>query len=225
MKTVVKICFLLLSVYASSLYAAELVGKIVGVHDGDTVTFLTSDNKQIKVRLAEIDAPELAQPYGNKSKQHLSGLIFGKSVTLDVVEKDRYGRSVGKIYSGAEYVNAEMVKSGHAWAYKQYLKDKSFLEFESSAKSQKIGLWSLPDAEIVPPWEWRKSEGKSNKKQDQDEDKKITSNKSGGGFSCDGKSKCGDMSSCAEAKFYLNSCGVRRLDRDNDGIPCESICK
>lgn len=44
------------------------------------------------------------------------------------------------------------------------------------------------------------------------------------GFSCDGKSTCGQMNSCAEARFYLNSCGVRKLDKDDDGIPCESIC-
>jgi len=43
-------------------------------------------------------------------------------------------------------------------------------------------------------------------------------------FTCGGKTKCSQMTSCAEAYYYLNKCGLTRLDRDKDGIPCESIC-
>jgi len=221
--TIKQLIVFLMTFYAATSFSIEVNGKVVGVHDGDTVTFLTNENKQIKVRLAEIDAPESAQPYGYKSKQYLSSLVFGKTVTVDVIENDRYGRSVGKIYLGSEYVNAEMVRTGNAWAYKQYLKDKSLLQVEASAKSHKLGLWSLPDSEIMPPWDWRKG-GSKNKKQ-QEENQKADAVKKNSGFSCDGKSKCGEMSSCAEARFYLTQCRVSRLDRDHDGVPCESICR
>jgi endonuclease YncB( thermonuclease family) len=68
----------LLILLFSAVHAADLSGRVVGISDGDTFTLLTADKEQIKIRLAEIDAPESGQPYGNKSKQVLSGLIFGK---------------------------------------------------------------------------------------------------------------------------------------------------
>ena len=44
------------------------------------------------------------------------------------------------------------------------------------------------------------------------------------GFSCSGKRTCKEMSSCEEARYYLEQCGLSRLDRDHDGVPCESLC-
>ncbi len=70
------------------------VGKVVKVADGDTLTLLT-DGRQIKVRLAEIDTPEKGQPFGNKAKQALAEMVFGKQVKVIVVDVDRYGRTVG----------------------------------------------------------------------------------------------------------------------------------
>jgi endonuclease YncB( thermonuclease family) len=78
-------CLLLL---ATPIFAGELSGKVIGISDGDTFTLLTADKQQIKIRLAEIDAPESGQPYGNKSKQALSGLIFGKDIRVDVQTTD-----------------------------------------------------------------------------------------------------------------------------------------
>ena len=83
-------------VMSSTSQASDLTGKVVGITDGDTFTLLTADKKQVKVRLAEIDAPESGQPYGDKSKQALSGLIFGKEVRVVVQTTDRYGRTVGR---------------------------------------------------------------------------------------------------------------------------------
>jgi endonuclease YncB( thermonuclease family) len=141
---------------AANSGAAELSGRVIGIADGDTFTLLTADKQQIKIRLAEIDAPENGQPYGNKSKQALSGLIFGKDVRVVVQTKDRYGRTVGRPYVGDLDICAEMVRMGDAWAYREYLIDKSLLTLESDAKATERGLWGLSEAKNMPPWQWRR---------------------------------------------------------------------
>jgi len=107
--------------------ASDLTGKVVGITDGDTFTLLTADKKQVKVRLAEIDAPESGQPYGNKSKQTLSGLIFSKDIRVVFQTTDRYGRTVGRPYVDDLDVSAEMIRMGAAWAYREYLRDEGLL--------------------------------------------------------------------------------------------------
>ena len=140
-----------------AVFAADLSGAVVGIADGDTFTLLTSDKQQVKIRLAEIDAPESGQPYGNKSKQALSGLIFGKDVRVVVQTTDRYGRTVGRPYIGGLDICEEMVRMGAAWAYREYLRDQSLLALESEAKARKMGLWGLSEAQNMPPWEWRRA--------------------------------------------------------------------
>ena len=149
-------CFLAL--LAGPLLAAEYSGKVVGVSDGDTLTLLVPDGasfKQIKVRLGEIDTPERKQPYGTRAQQTLSELAFNKEARVVVQDTDRYGRTVGRVYVGSVDVNAELVKQGAAWVYRQYLKDQSLLALEEQARAAKIGLWGLPEAQRMPPWEWR----------------------------------------------------------------------
>jgi endonuclease YncB( thermonuclease family) len=90
--------------------AAEIVGRVVGIPDGDTLTVLADGNRQTKVRLAEFDTPESGQPYGSRARQILSDLAFGKSVQVVVQDTDRYGRTVGRVYAGSLDVNAEMVR-------------------------------------------------------------------------------------------------------------------
>ena len=106
---------IILLAFSSAVFAADLNGRVVGISDGDTFTLLTSDKQQVKIRLAEIDAPESGQPYGSKSKQTLSGLIFGKDVRVVVQTTDRYGRTVGRPYVGDLDICAEMDRTGAAW--------------------------------------------------------------------------------------------------------------
>lgn len=203
-------------------YAAMLVGKVVGISDGDTLTLLTPEKQQVKVRLAEIDTPERNQPYGTRSRQLLSDLAFNKQAEVDIQETDRYGRSVALVTVNGQDVNREMVNQGAAWVYRAYNRDKSLLAVEAEARTAKRGLWALPEAERMPPWEWRKL-GNSSKALNLAEKKPKAS--SSNQFSCDNSGKyCKAMSSCAEATFYLEQCGVRRLDRDGDGVPCENVC-
>ncbi len=142
-----------------AVFAADLSGRVIGITDGDTVTLLTSDKQQVRIRLAEIDAPESGQPYGNKSKQKLSELIFGKDVRVVVQTTDRYGRTVGRPYAGDLDVCEEMVRAGAAWVYRQYVIDKSLFDIEIEAREAKRGIWGLSEAQNMPPWEWRRTGG------------------------------------------------------------------
>jgi endonuclease YncB( thermonuclease family) len=219
--------FLLVSLtlaMAQVVIAAEITGRVVGITDGDTLTVLDEARRQTKVRLAEIDTPEAGQPYGSRAKQALSDLAFGKSVRVVVQDTDRYGRSVGRVYAGFNDINAELVRQGAAWVYRKYNRDPSLLRLEQEAREARRGLWALPDAERTPPWEWRsaKRSGQAATKPARPPDlsKPQTS-----GFTCGAKRYCREMSSCAEARFYLTRCGLSRLDGDGDGIPCERICR
>ncbi|WP_314989084.1 thermonuclease family protein [uncultured Campylobacter sp.] len=136
-------------VIACPLFALSV--KVIKVSDGDTITVLQG-KQQIKVRLFGIDAPEIKQPYGKKSKQFLANLIAGEVVEVDENGKDRYKRTIGTIYLNGADINAQMVENGYAWAYRKF--SKKYTAQESKAKSQKLGLWR--DKEPIPPWEWRK---------------------------------------------------------------------
>jgi len=136
--------------------AALYHGRVVRVADGDTLTILDADNRQFKIRLSEIDAPELKQPYGKLAKETLSGFVAGRLVTVNVQGVDRYQRHLGRIFLDGQDINAELVRGGAAWVYRQYAQDTSLYLLEADAKSQRRGLWGLPESERVPPWEWRR---------------------------------------------------------------------
>jgi endonuclease YncB( thermonuclease family) len=149
--------FLLAVAFAlASLTAhADFTGKVVSVADGDTLTVLR-EHEQIKVRLNEIDAPEKAQAFGNRSKQSLSELCFDKSATLADQGKDRYGRTLARVQCEGIDANAEQVRRGMAWVYRKYApKDSPLYAVENGAKAAKRGLWV--DADPIPPWDWRKA--------------------------------------------------------------------
>lgn len=147
----------LLSAFPS--VADTLEGRVVAVSDGDTIQLLDSSNKQWKIRLMGIDAPEKKQAFGQKSKQHLSDLIYDQLVTVEYSKNDRYGRAIGKILVNGTDVNFEQIKAGLAWHYKKYQKEQSpsdrsqYADAESTARAGHLGLWA--DADPTPPWEFR----------------------------------------------------------------------
>ena len=136
-------------------FAGPITARVVGVHDGDTITVLTPEKRQIKIRFAEIDAPELSQPYGKTAKQLLSRMVFGKEVSITPVTTDRYRRIVARVFQGNRDINLAMVQSGAAWAYRKYLTDPALLEAEARARNARTGLWALQPDQIMPPWTWR----------------------------------------------------------------------
>ena len=219
MKTLFLVLFLLFQ--HAPAFAVELTGKVIAIADGDTLTVLSADQQQIKIRLAEIDTPESGQPYGSRARQALAALAFGKQVRIVETDRDRYGRTVGRVYVGGMDVNAELVRQGAAWVYRQYAKDPALFALEDEARAAKRGLWALPEAQQIPPWEWRKA----GRQPAPAAAPPVALPPPTDAFTCGVKRYCREMTSCAEARFYLNNCGLSRLDGDRDGTPCESLCR
>lgn len=132
---------------------AELRGPVVGVIDGDTIDVL-ADGKAVRVRLAQIDAPERRQPFGSRAKQHLSALAYRQQATVQEDGRDRYGRVIGTVIVDGQNLNRAMVAAGMAWAYRRYLTDPTVLELEHDARARRVGLWVDPAP--VAPWSWRR---------------------------------------------------------------------
>ena len=143
----------------------RLLLKVVGVHDGDTITGLDDSKTQYKIRLDAIDAPELGQPFGQASKKALSEKVFGKDVVVIAKTKDKYGRTVGHVMIDGRDVNLEMLEEGMAWHYAKYDTNKRLAHAAEGSKTARLGLWS--DASSVPPWDWRAAKHPKNKNQPQ----------------------------------------------------------
>jgi endonuclease YncB( thermonuclease family) len=215
LKAIIGLACAVFLLFNGAVHAEEIVATVVGITDGDTITILTPDHRQVRVRLAEIDAPEAKQPWGQRSKQTLAAFVFGMQVKVATRGTDRYGRTLGRVYVGSQNINAEMVRAGAAWAYRDYLTDYTLVSFETEARKNSRGLWAMPAEQIVAPWEWRHNRGS---------DAAFTVSPHAEG-QCGGKRYCRQMNSCAEAQFYLHQCGIRSLDRDGDGAACETLCR
>ena len=143
----------------------DLVGTIVRVADGDTVTLLADDRKQHRIRLDSIDAPEAShgagepgQPFAEASRAHLAALVAGKRITAHCYEADRYQREVCSLMlEDGSSANRAQVADGYAWAYTArhgaYLRDGAMPELQRQARRAGLGLWAQSGA--VEPWKWR----------------------------------------------------------------------
>jgi endonuclease YncB( thermonuclease family) len=304
---------MLVAAIAPAPSPSDIEGRVISVTDGDSLTVLTVDYRPVQVRLKDIDAPEPTQPWSEKSRQQLLGLVLGKTVRVIVQGTDAWGRVLGEVYLGDININQAMVTQGGAWAYQG---DEgvlpTYIVMQADAQTARIGLWSMPIDQTVAPWDFRRrrtalgdaqapepvaipiesaaspatSKGptasagapsqstagrkpttspRSNtiskapvstaKPRTKTSAQKLTrrssaistrlisarssaaprrssstnrstartSNRQTSGR-CGTKRYCGEMNSCREAVYYLNQCGVYRLDGDGDGVPCESIC-
>ncbi len=150
---------LIVVVLIAILLVFVLDGRVIKVHDGDTVTVFYQ-LKPVRIRLWGIDAPELRQDDGVKSAQALRKLIFGKKVLIEPKDKDRYGRLVAVIYvDDTLNVNRWLVRNGWAWVYRRYNKEAEWLRLEELARERRLGLWQ--DEPNIPPWEWRRQKRKN----------------------------------------------------------------
>lgn len=148
----------LLALLVSCAQAATLEGKVVSISDGDTLTVLV-DGREVKVRVAGIDAPEKKQAFGQRSKEHLSDCSFDKAVSVEWSKTDRYGRTIGKVLADGVDCGLRQIELGMAWHYKAYAKEQTpvdrtaYADAESQASARKVGLWS--GSHPTPPWEFR----------------------------------------------------------------------
>jgi endonuclease YncB( thermonuclease family) len=185
-----------------------LYGRVTKVKDGDSLVMRTADDVPIEVRLAEIDTPEKGEPWSDAARQALAQMVRGRDIAVRRFDVDKYDRVVGRVFVGGRDVNAELVRQGLAAVYCRFAKDRRLYELEAEARAAKRGLWSgdrLPrgacsKGALEPPTA-------------------VVPRK------CGAKHVCREMTSCEEAKFYLQQCGVTSMDGDGDGIPCErGVC-
>lgn len=206
------------SVVKSNLY------NVISVIDGDTIQVVI-DSKKETLRLIGIDTPETVDPrkpvqcFGKEASAKAKSLLSGKSVRLESDptqgERDKYQRLLRYVFleDGANF-NKLMISEGYAHEYTYnvpYKYQSEFRQTQKEAEENKRGLWADDACLTSTP-------------QPSIQVSVTVSPAAAGGFTCAGKTICGQMSSCAEAQFYLNSCGVSRLDGDKDGVPCESLC-
>lgn len=138
--------------------AALIIGLVVAIADGDTLTVLNEDFQQVKIRLAEIDAPEKKQPFGSRSRQSLGELCHEKRAEVRVTDVDRrYKRIVGRVTCAGVDANAAQVRRGMAWVYDRYARDKTLYRLQDEARSSERGLWA--DRNPIAPWDWRGRRG------------------------------------------------------------------
>lgn len=150
---------LIFSFVAGNATAETLLGKVVSIADGDTITVLDADRHQHKIRIAGIDCPEKKQPFGQRAKERMSDLVFDRQVSVEWNKLDRYQRTIGKVVVGNKDAGLALIESGLAWHYKKYEKEQTpadrqrYAASEGIARQKRIGLWA--DENPVEPWEWR----------------------------------------------------------------------
>ncbi len=226
-----------------SAQAEVFSAKVIAVMDGDTVMVLREGgsgaaghppasslrglrgSQKVRIRLANIDAPEKDQAFGKQSRDSLLEMVGGKQVQIDSQAVDQYGRVVGLISVDGRNVNQEQVRRGMAWEYSHYHSDKTYIGLQNHARQAKLGLWAQDNPQA--PWQWRKLHPSMAPMQHPG-----SSNPFKGAapvmlydMECGRKRRCSQMSSCGEALFYSNYCGVTTLDGNHDGIPCDDLCK
>lgn len=160
MKKLLFILLLLISCNPADNNDKETIsGRVISIADGDTMTILTKGDKQIKIRLLGIDAPEKGQDYGNKSRQFLYDLCYGKNVKIKKDSEDQYGRVLGVVYIDGVNVNEELVRNGLAWYYRHFVNDPRLDSLEQLAQKEKLNIWSMKNP--LPPYEFRKNKSRS----------------------------------------------------------------
>jgi endonuclease YncB( thermonuclease family) len=139
----------------------QVPGVVVRILDGDTVDLLIGRGRIERIRLEGIDAPEKGQPFGTQARKRLAGFCFQREVVVRVSKKDRYRRSIGRVFADGEDLNQRMLREGMAWHYARFAHEQPAGEHaadaqtEREARAARLGVWS--DAAPIPPWDWRKS--------------------------------------------------------------------
>jgi len=151
---------LLLALLPISVFTqTSLNGKVIRVADGDTLTLLDAGNNQFRIRLYGIDCPESHQDFGRVAQKFTSDLCFGKQVSVEVKDKDRYGRIVGIVFTADKRnVNYLLLEAGLAWHYTAFDRSEAYARAETIARKEKRGLWVQSNA--MAPWEFRKTKRK-----------------------------------------------------------------
>lgn len=167
----IRAILLVLLFAAAPAWAAESA-RVVGVLDGDTITIVRA-GRQERIRLYGIDAPENRQAYSRASAKTLGEMLRGKTVAVEAMETDRYGRTVARIWADGREVSAAMVAAGMAWVFPKYCRQAycdEWRQAEQRARAAGVGLWR--DKHPQPPWEWRRDEQQRLQQQQQQQQRR-----------------------------------------------------
>lgn len=198
--------------------AQVFTAAVIAVLDGDTL-LVSRGGKPVKLRLAEIDAPEKAQSYGTASQKSLADMVMGKEVQVESRAVDDYGRIVAMVGIAGLNVNHEQVRRGLAWEYSRFHSNRPLMALQREAQLARRGLWAGDD--IIEPSKWRKQHPSTSFAPTS-----VSSSASAvpdAQLGCDRRG-CSKMASCAEARRYYERCGGAIIDGDRDGRPCEKLC-
>ncbi len=134
----------------------EFSAEVVRVIDGDTL-FVLRDGREVEVRLAGVDAPEIGQAYSDLARNGLAHAVLGKVIHVRVLGRDLDTCPLVRVYLGEFDINLELVKAGLAWHYRQReLRDKVFVEAQKQARKARRGIWQR-GPRAIPPWEFREA--------------------------------------------------------------------
>jgi endonuclease YncB( thermonuclease family) len=212
-----------------------LSGTVSRVVDGDTLWLKTEGDGEppVVVRLEGIDAPESCQVGGSEATAALNALALGRSVTVRVATRDEYGRTVGKVFDGEKDIGDRMVRDGMAWSTRYQYDRGPYVAEERMALALKRGLHAPGGA--IQPRDFRKRHGPCETAVPTppgttsiSSPVAVSSAGAGrvatavGSYRCDGRSYCSQMTSCAEATWFLQHCPGVKMDGDRDGVPCET---
>jgi endonuclease YncB( thermonuclease family) len=217
---------------AAPAKAVVFSGTVSRIVDGDTLWLKTEGDGEppVVVRIEGIDAPEICQPGGAEATAALNALALGRAVTVRAVARDEFGRTIGKVYDGEKDIGDRMVRDGMAWSSRFNFDRGPYVAEERMALALKRGLHAAGGA--IQPREFRQRHGPCEGATPKPvaAATAVTAKApapaqprgAGTGQRCDGRQVCSQMTSCAEATWFLKNCPGVKMDGNRDGIPCET---
>jgi endonuclease YncB( thermonuclease family) len=205
-------------------------GIVTRVSDGDSLWLApAAGGAPLQVRLQDIDAPEICQPWGPEARDALREMVLNRPVRAQVTGLDVHGRTLATIYLDTLNINQSLVKDGHAWSTRYQHDRGRYVADERLATA--LGRGFNRNGGAVKPWDFRRDHGPCQQGEGAASPAREAPAAKAPGtpavltalptFRCDGRTRCSQMSSCAEATFFLKNCPGAQMDGNHDGVPCE----
>ncbi len=210
---------------------ASIEGLVTQVPDGDALWITPVDKPAMRVQLNDIDAPETCQVYGEESRRALAELALNRRATVKTTGRDAQGHMLGVVTVDGVDLSVRMVEEGHAWSVRSKWDQGPLVKQERMARALSRGLHAPGNA--MMPREFRRLHGPC-------DGAAATAAPTAApapvpvpvpvpvpaayasAFLCDGRTRCSQMRSCAEANYFLANCPGAQMDGDRNGIPCEA---
>ena len=207
--------------------AGTVHGAVSRVTDGDSLWLAPPGQREVEVRLRDIDAPEICQVWGAEARLALEQRVLGRTVVLRISGRDAHGRTLGDVLVDGVSVGPALVEQGHAWSIRTRWDRGPLVAQERMARALRRGLHGLPGA--VMPRDFRQAHGPCGAAPAAAPaapaalpPRTERPPAPAAPLRCDGRTRCSQMRSCDEARYFLQHCPGVQMDGDGDGVPCES---